>query len=43
MKTVGENGTSDIVAHAGPEAAPPGNEVPVEDLPVNTAGPHGDI
>lgn len=34
--------TSDVVANAGAEAAPPGDEVPVEDLPVDAAGLHSD-
>lgn len=32
--------TSDVVADPGSEAAPPGDDVPVEDLPVDTARLH---
>jgi hypothetical protein len=37
-----ESVTSDVVTYSSPEAAPPGDDVPVKDLPIDAAGLHND-
>ena len=42
FKLTGRSVTSDVVSDAGPEAAPPGDEDPLKDLPVDAAWLHDD-